>query len=51
MQSGKRGGYRVIYAINQETKFCTLLFMYAKPERGDVTAREIEAFLAELDEF
>ena len=50
MQSGKRGGYRVIYAINQETKFCYLLFMYAKPERRDVTAREIEAFLAELDE-
>ena len=50
MQSGKRSGYRVIYAINQETELCYLLFMYAKPERGDVTASEIEALLAELDE-
>jgi len=49
MHSGKRGGYRVIYAVNQETEVCYLLFMYAKPERGDITAREIEALLAELD--
>ena len=50
MQSGKRSGYRVIYAINQATEFCYLLFIYAKPERGDVTAGDIEALLAELDE-
>ena len=50
MQSGKRSGYRVIYAINQETELCYLLFMYAKPERDDVTASEIEGLLAELDE-
>ena len=50
MQSGKRSGYRVIYAINQATEFCYLLFIYAKPERGDVTASDIEALLAELDE-
>ncbi len=49
MRSGKRSGYRVIYAVNQESEVCYLLFMYAKPERGDVTAREIEALLAELD--
>jgi hypothetical protein len=45
-----RSGYRVIYAINQETELCYLLFMVAKPERGDITASEIEALLAELDE-
>jgi mRNA-degrading endonuclease RelE of RelBE toxin-antitoxin system len=50
MQSGKRSGYRVIYGINQETSMCYLLFIYAKPERGDVTAGEIEALLAQIDE-
>jgi mRNA-degrading endonuclease RelE of RelBE toxin-antitoxin system len=50
MPSGKRGGYRVIYTVNREAEVCYLLFMYAKPERGDITAKEIEALLAELDE-
>ena len=50
MQSGKRSSYRVIYAVNHQSEICYLLFMYAKPERGDVTASEIEALLAELGE-
>ena len=50
MHSGKRSGYRVIYAIDQEPEVCYLLFVYAKPERGDMTAGEIEVLLEELDE-
>jgi len=50
MHSGKRSGYRVIYAVDQESEVCYLLFVYAKPERGDMTAGEIEVLLEELDE-
>ena len=48
MQTGKRGGYRVIYAVDAEAHVCYLLFIYAKTEMADVTAEEIEALLSEL---
>ena len=50
MQSGKRGGFRVIYALNPAVEVCYLLYIYAKPEKGDITLEEIEALLAELAE-
>ncbi len=50
MQSGKRGGFRVIYALDPAEEVCYLLYIYAKPEKGDVTLDEIEALLAELAE-
>ncbi len=50
VQSGKRGGFRVIYALNPAEEVCYLLHIYAKPEKGDVTLDEIEALLAELAE-
>jgi mRNA-degrading endonuclease RelE of RelBE toxin-antitoxin system len=49
MQSGKRGGYRVIYAINHQKRVCYLLFIYAKGHRSDVTPDEIERLLQDLE--
>ena len=46
---GKRGGYRVIYAVRQDTQTCYLLYVYAKPQKADVTPEEIEALLADLE--
>ena len=47
MQVGKRGGYRVIYIINQRDQMCYLLFIYAKSARTDITSAEIEELLAD----
>lgn len=49
MQSGKRGGYRVIYAVDAAGHRCILLFLYAKNEQSDGTAAEIEKLLSEVD--
>ena len=51
IRAGKRGGYRVIYAISREARTCYLMFIYPKPEKADVSAREIEALLVELEEY
>jgi len=50
IRAGKRGGYRVIYAISREARTCYLMYIYSKPEKADVSAREIEALLVELEE-
>lgn len=51
MQVGKRGGYRVIYAIDLEEGGCYLLTIYPKPDKADVSAAELEQLLLELEEF
>jgi mRNA-degrading endonuclease RelE of RelBE toxin-antitoxin system len=51
MQVGKRGGYRVIYVVDREEQACYLLYIYAKPERTDMSAQELEALLLELEVF
>lgn len=51
MKSGKRGGYRVIYVVNREEYACYLLYIYAKPERKDMSAQEIEKILEEMEEY
>ena len=51
IQAGKRGGYRVIYAINRDTEKCYLMYIYAKSKKADVSAQEIEGLLAELEEY
>ena len=51
MQVGKRGGYRVIYAVGWEEHACYLLFIYAKPEKADMSAQELEGLLLELEAF
>ena len=50
MQSGKRGGYRVIYAIDEQEMICYLLFIYIKTERSDITPAEIENLLQSLED-
>lgn len=51
MQSGERGGYRVIYSVHQELQRCFLLYVYAKPEKEDVSSQELEVLLLELEAF
>jgi len=51
MQVGKRGGYRVIYAVDREEQACYLLYIYAKPEKADMSAQELEDLLLELEAF
>ena len=51
MQAGKRGGYRVIYALDQRERPCYLLYIYPKSAQADVTAAEIEKMLEELEIF
>ncbi len=51
IRAGKRGGYRVIYAISREARTCYLMYIYSKPEKADVSSREIEALLVELEEY
>lgn len=51
MQVGKRGGYRVIYALNSQAQSCYLLFVYAKPDKSDVSPGEIEDLLLDLENF
>lgn len=48
MQSGKRSGYRVIYALNREAQVVYLLTMYAKSDQSDITAEQIRQLLSEL---
>ncbi len=51
MQVGKRGGYRVIYALNAQAQACYLLFMYAKPDKSDVSPGEIADLLLDLENY
>jgi len=51
IRAGKRGGYRVIYAISREARTGYLMCIYSKPEKADVSAKEIEAMLVELEEY
>ena len=49
MQVGKRGGYRIIYAVDREEQACYLLYIYPKPEKADMSAQELEDLLLELE--
>jgi len=40
IRAGKRGGYRVIYAIGRGTRTCYLLYIYPKPAKSDISAGE-----------
>ena len=51
MQVGKRGGFRVIYALEQTNQACYLLFIYPKATKSDVTQSELEEVLLELERF
>ena len=49
MQVGKRGGYRVIYAVDVEGSRCILLYIYAKVDQADISPTAIETLLSQLD--
>lgn len=49
VQKGKRGGYRVIYAIDEAACRCYPLFIYIKAEQADITVSEIERLLQDLE--
>lgn len=39
---GKRGGVRTIYYWAVEEEVCFMLFMFAKNEQGDLTAKQLQ---------
>jgi mRNA-degrading endonuclease RelE of RelBE toxin-antitoxin system len=41
-QFGKSGGYRLIYQVDQNRKVVTLLALYFKPERPNLTDAEMK---------
>jgi len=43
---GKRGGYRLIYYLEEDT--IILLTLYIKSEKKDITAKEIKTILKEI---
>jgi len=46
---GKRSGYRLIYKFDKENKLITPLLFYFKPEKPDVSEKEIETALKSLE--
>ncbi|MEM7535905.1 MAG: type II toxin-antitoxin system RelE/ParE family toxin [Chloroflexota bacterium] len=51
MKRGKSGGYRVIYAIHEESKICYLLTIYAKSQKENISTAEIEDLLLDLENY
>ncbi|MFQ6121376.1 MAG: hypothetical protein ACE5KE_15985 [Methanosarcinales archaeon] len=49
LKKGKRGGFRVIYAIHEEMESCFLLTIYPKVQKKDISDKEIERLLIELE--
>ena len=47
MDKGKRGGFRLLYSLDTNKSLIVLLFVYAKPQRQDLSRKEIEAIVKE----
>ena len=45
MKKGKRGGFRIITFVNDETKKVYLLTIYAKSKQTNITDQEIKEIL------
>ncbi len=50
LQRGKSGGYRLLYLPLAQPQIIAALLMYAKSDQADVTRRELEELLQELEE-
>jgi len=51
LMRGKSGGYRMLYYFEDQERQCLyLLFLYAKSDRENITLREIQQLLQELQE-
>ena len=51
IRGGKRGGYRVIYAISKEAEMVYLMYIYPKSKKANISAKEIETLLVELEDY
>ena len=47
---GKRGGYRLIYLVDRDQGKVVPLLLYSKSRKADVTAKELKALLAKLEQ-
>jgi mRNA-degrading endonuclease RelE of RelBE toxin-antitoxin system len=47
ISKGKHGGFRLLYLVDREGDCIILLFMYAKPEKENISSKEIEQILKE----
>lgn len=47
MARGKRGSYRIVYFWESSDNKVYLLFIYAKPKKGEITKEELENALRE----
>ncbi len=45
MKSGKRGGFRLIYAVKEKENIIILLFVYTKAEREGIQRKKIKKLL------
>lgn len=51
LDKGKSGGYRLLYyVVDEPNATIYLLLIYAKSDRTDVSRRELESLLNELDD-
>jgi len=49
LRKGKRGGYRLIYLVEERPDpRISLLLLYAKPIKGDVSEKELRQLIGEL---
>lgn len=48
LKRGKSGGFRLLYVVLADRDLICPLLIYAKPDREDVTRRELRALLADL---
>ena len=46
---GKRGGFRLIYAWRNDFDAVYLCFMYSKSDKADISSKELEIALEELE--
>ncbi len=45
MKRGKRGGFRLIYAVKEKEELVVLILIYSKATREDIQISEIKKFL------
>jgi len=49
MRKGKRGGYRLIYSIDNSAKVVAPLMLYAKSQKPDISKKELKTLIASLE--
>lgn len=47
---GKRGGYRIIYYVEEQARTVYFMFVYSKSEKEDVTEAELRALMSDAHE-